>query len=92
MDKGMDDVSRARETTIIDTTNLEITDGIVEEFESERFTKYRNDLDDQARGRSKPTTNNPAANTMANTNIAILDTLVFDTLICLISDIEITFC
>jgi hypothetical protein len=59
MDKGMDDVSRARETTIIDTTNLEITDGIVEEFESERFTKYRNDLDDQATGRSKPTTNNP---------------------------------
>ena len=41
-----------------DTANLPITDEVVKEFESERFTKYRLDLDDQAtgfsRGKKKP--------------------------------------
>ena len=58
IDKGIDETSRARVTTITDTANLPITDKVVEEFESERFTKYRLDLDDQAtgfsRGKKKP--------------------------------------
>ena len=59
IDKGIDETSRARATTIEDTANLPITDEVVKEFESERFTKYRLDLDDQAtgvdaRGNKKP--------------------------------------
>ena len=58
IDKGIDETSRARATTIEDTANLPITDEVVKEFESERFTKYRLDLDDQAtgfsRGKKKP--------------------------------------
>jgi len=55
MDKGIDETSRARATTIEDTANLPITDEVVKEFESERFTKYRLDLDEQATSRAKPT-------------------------------------
>ncbi len=58
IDDGINEVSRARATTIEDTANLPITDEVVEEFESERFTPYRLDLDDQAtglsRGKKKP--------------------------------------
>tara|TARA_Y100000356_G_C11238152_1_gene279163 strand:+ start:18 stop:1430 length:1413 start_codon:yes stop_codon:yes gene_type:complete len=50
IDDGINEVSRARATTIEDTANLPITDEVVKEFESERFTKYRLDLDDQATG------------------------------------------
>ena len=58
IDKGIDETSKARATTIEDTANLPITDEVVKEFESERFTSYRLDLDDQAtgfsRGKKKP--------------------------------------
>ena len=50
IDDGINEVSKAKATTIEDTANLSITDEIVKEFESERFTKYRLDLDDQATG------------------------------------------
>jgi hypothetical protein len=48
MDKGMDDVSRAKETTITDTANLPITKEVIKVFKSDKFTKYREDLDEQA--------------------------------------------
>jgi hypothetical protein len=38
---------------------------------------------------SNPTTNNPAANTIANARIANFDTPFFETLSCLVSDMKI---
>jgi len=54
LDTAIDEVSRVKATTIESTAKLEITPQIVETFESAKFKKYREDLDDQATGRAKP--------------------------------------
>ena len=54
LDTAIDEVSRVKVTTITSTAQLEITPEIVEVFESAKFKKYREDLDDQATGRAKP--------------------------------------
>ena len=57
LDTAIDEVSRVKVTTITSTAQLEITPEIVEVFESAKFKKYREDLDDQATGRAKPKKN-----------------------------------
>jgi hypothetical protein len=57
LDTAIDEVSRVKATTIESTAKLEITPKIVETFESDKFKKYRKDLDDQATGRAKPKKN-----------------------------------
>lgn len=57
LDTAIDEVSRVKATTIESTAKLEITPKIVETFKSDKFKKYRKDLDDQATGRAKPKKN-----------------------------------
>ena len=59
IDTGIDEVSRAKESTITSQSNMEITEELVRVYESDKFKKYRNALNDQATGRGKPTKDNP---------------------------------
>ena len=54
LNTAIDEVSRVKATTIESTAKLEITPKIVETFESDKFKKYRKDLDEQATSRAKP--------------------------------------